>query len=708
MVTRAVSSGYLVLSASAVALSLLLTACGGGGGSGTNAPAATYSLEGSVSGLVGSGLVLSVAANGTRSASVAANGTVDLATAVAANTSYTVTVATQPSSPAQVCSVTDGSGTISNTNVTNVAISCAAPVAAPPATPPASTLPVAVTVTGLPGPGLMLELNADPRGPQTLTINANGVSKFAEPLTPNTNFNALVLGSPPGGACDLYPSVGVVSSTGVNISVMCGLGYSIGATVSGLSGKGLELQVNGGPPEIVFSNGAYLFGAPFSSGTSYTVSVATQPAFPTQVCSVVNGSGTISNANVTNIQVNCTTTGYTIVGTAYGVVGTGLTLQLNGSNNVAVTQSGTFSGFPPAIPTGTAYSVTVATQPSMPTQDCTLSNAQGTIGTADINLQVICLTPASGTPPAAHTAYLIGTASNTTPNSVVLVATTNAGATVVTPSSSLIPINRSDAFVSVATDATGNIYVGAVTTQMGTANAQTADPRILMFPPGSTGAATPNGTIQLPAGSMPGAIAVDGTDNIYVSDSNRIYEFAAGARGTATPTRSLATGCTFLAVDLNANIMCANGQFVNVFSSTQSGNAAPVRSLEPGSTFILDSDDVAGSIGGLALDPTGNIFMVVSPGGTLLSQSLIEAAGGTTSSDQGSLVTPVNSAFSNNLGRAFTPFAAIQFDAAGSLYVNESVSGSESILWQFAPKSNALALANSEAINASVGSFVIH
>jgi hypothetical protein len=708
MVTRAVSSGHLVPSASAVALSLLLTACGGGG-SGTNAPAATYSLEGSVSGLVGSGLVLSVTASGSSSASVAANGTVDLATGVAANTSYTVTVATQPSSPAQVCGVTNGSGTIGNANVTNVAVSCAAPVAAPPATPPAPILPVAVAVTGLPGPGLMLELNADPSGPQTLTINANGVSTFAEPLTPNTNFNVFVLGSPPGGYCNLNSFDGVVSSTGVNISVMCGLGYSIGATVSGLSGKGLELQVNGDPPEMLAFNGAYVFTPLFSSGTSYAVSVATQPAFPTQVCSVVNGTGTISNANVTNIQVNCTTTGYTIVGTAYGVVGTGLTLQLNGSNNVAVTQSGTFSGFPPAIPTGTAYSVTVATQPSMPTQDCTLSNAQGTIGTADINLQVICLTPASGTPPVAHNAYFIGTASNpTTTNSVVLVVPTNDSGTVISPSSSLVPINSSDAFVRVATDSTGNIYVGAVTTQSGTHNAQTSDPRILIFPPASTGAATPNRTIQLPAGSTPGAIAVDGTGNIYVSDSNTIYEFVAGASGTATPTRSLATGCTFLAVDLNANIMCANGQFVNVFSPTQSGNATPARSLEPGSTFILNSDDVAGSIGGLALDPTGNIFMVVSPGGTLLSQSLIEAAAGTTSSDQGSLVTPVNSAFSNNLGRAFTPFAAIRFDAAGSLYVNESVSGSESILWQFAPQSNGLALANSEAVNASVGSFVIH
>jgi trimeric autotransporter adhesin len=702
MFTCAVSSGHRLPSASALALSLLLSACGG---SGTNAPAATYSLEGSVSGLVGSGLVLSVAANSSGSASVAANGTVDLAKAVAANTRYTVTVATQPSSPAQVCSVTNGSGTISNTNVTNVAISCAAPVAAPP---PATGLPITATVTGLPGPGLMLELNVYPGGPYFLTINANGVATFPVQLPANTNFDAFVDGSPPGGFCNVDPTAGVVSSTGANISVMCGLGYSVSYTVSGLSGSGLVLQLNGASiqssPRL---NGMFSFYSLFSSGTSYTVSVVAQPTSPTQICSVVNATGTIGNANVTNVQVNCTPA---IVGTAYGVVGTGLTLQLNGSGNVPVTQSGPFSGFPPAIPTGTPYTITVATQPSAPTQDCTLNNAQGTIGTANVtNLQVICLTPASGAIPAAHNAYFIGTASNTTTNSVVLVVPTNDSGIVVTPSSSLVPINPSDAFVSVATDATGNIYVGAVTTQMGTPNAQTSDPRILMFPPGSTGAATPNRTIQLPAGSTPGAIAVDGTGNIYVSDSNMIYEFATGASGTATPTRSLATGCTFLAVDLNANIACADGQTVMVFAPTQSGSATPTRTIEPGQAFVVDPDDIAGSIGGLALDPTGNIFMVVSGGGTLRQQSLFEAAGGTTSSDQGSLVGSVNSVLSNyNPGLAFAPFAAIQFDAAGNLYINERVAGAESILWQFAPRNNGLALATSEAINGSVGSFVIH
>ena len=698
MFTCAVSSGHRVPSAGALALSLLLSACGG---SGTNAPAATYSLEGSVSGLVGSGLVLNVAANGSSSASVAANGTVDLAKAVAAETSYTVTVATQPSSPAQVCSVTNGSGTISNANVTNVAISCAAPVAAPP---PAAGLPITATVTGLPGPGLMLQLNVYPNGPYILTINANGVATFPVQLPANTNFDAFVVGSPPGGACDVYPSVGVVSSTGANIGVMCGLGYSVSYTVSGLIGVGLVVQLNGASNQSTPSmNAVYSFFSSLSSGTSYTVSVVAQPTFPAQICSVVNGTGTIGNANVTNVQVNCTPA---ILGTAYGVVGTGLTLQLNGSGNVPVTQSGRFSGFPPAIPIGTPYTITVATQPSAPTQDCTLNNAQGTIGTAnETKLQVICLTPASGAIPAAHNAYFIGTTSNTTTNSVVLVVPTNDSGTVVTPSSSLVPINSSDAFVSVASDATGNIYVGAVTTQMGTPNAQTSDPRILMFPPGSTGAATPKRTIQLPAGSTPGAIAVDGIGNIYVSDSNMIYEFATGASGTAAPTRSLATGCTYLAVDLNANIACADGQTVMVFAPTQSGSATPTRTIEPGQAFLADPEDIAGSIGGLALDPTGNIFMVVSAGGTLRQPSLFEAAGGTTSIDQGSLVGSVNSVLSKETG---TPFAAIQFDAAGNLYINERIVGAESILWQFAPQNNGFALATSEAINGSVGSFVIH
>ncbi|MGD0938886.1 MAG: hypothetical protein ABR905_04170, partial [Terracidiphilus sp.] len=103
-----------------------------------------------------------------------------------------------------------------------------------------------------------------------------------------------------------------------------------------------------------------------SSGNSYSVSVLTQPTAPAQQCVVTSGSGTAS-ANVTGVQVTCTTTTaptYTIGGTIAGLVGTGLILQDNGSNNLTVSANGSFT-FSSAISSGNSYSVSVLTQPTM-------------------------------------------------------------------------------------------------------------------------------------------------------------------------------------------------------------------------------------------------------------------------------------------------------------------------------------------------------
>jgi N-acetylneuraminic acid mutarotase len=55
--------------------------------------------------------------------SVTANGSFTFTTGVAPGGAYAVTVFTQPSSPAQTCSVANGSGT-ANANVTNIAVNC--------------------------------------------------------------------------------------------------------------------------------------------------------------------------------------------------------------------------------------------------------------------------------------------------------------------------------------------------------------------------------------------------------------------------------------------------------------------------------------------------------------------------------------------------------------------------------------------------------
>lgn len=115
------------------AAALLMAGCGGGGGygggtsgaggnGGPYAGGATYAVSVTVSGLNAPGLVLQN--NAGDNLAVSANGVSTFATAVAAGASYAVTVLAQPDAPAQVCSVSNGTGVMGSANVTNVAVSC--------------------------------------------------------------------------------------------------------------------------------------------------------------------------------------------------------------------------------------------------------------------------------------------------------------------------------------------------------------------------------------------------------------------------------------------------------------------------------------------------------------------------------------------------------------------------------------------------------
>ena len=101
--------------------------------------------------------------------------------------------------------------------------------------------------------------------------------------------------------------------------------YTIGGTVSGLSGTGLVLQDNGGNNLSISANGRFTFTAAIASGGAYSVRVLTQPSSPAQTCVMASGSGAAS-ANVTGVQVTCTTITYTIGGTLSGLSGAGLVL----------------------------------------------------------------------------------------------------------------------------------------------------------------------------------------------------------------------------------------------------------------------------------------------------------------------------------------------------------------------------------------------
>jgi 6-phosphogluconolactonase (cycloisomerase 2 family) len=299
---------FVRLAAGACVLSTLygLAACGGSGSKGS------HSIGGTVSGLSGSGLVLTD--NGGDSLTVAGNGSFTFATPVTDGNAFNVQVATQSSQPSQTCSVAHGSGTVSGTDVTNVAVTC----------------------------------------------------------TTNT--------------------------------------YTIGGTVTGLSGSGLALANNGANNFTVSGNGAFTFTTSVASGGTYAVTVAAQPTNPPQTCALANASGTVASTNITNVAVNCTTNTYSVVAYVSGLTGTGLTLTYNGGTPVAINRNGP-TVMASSLAIGTLYAVAIAGQPANPAQTCVLSNGSGTIATANVtSISVYCPNP------VGRFAYVVG-AGTTSPSS---------------------------------------------------------------------------------------------------------------------------------------------------------------------------------------------------------------------------------------------------------------------------------------------------
>ena len=126
-----------------------------------------YAISGTVTGLAGSGLVLH---NGADDLVVTAAGPFFFSTALVAGQSYDVTVQSQPSAPAQHCTVANGSGTAGTNDPSKVTVSCSA----------STGYTIGGTVTGLTGSGLILDVNVS--GAQPLaSVPVSTAGTFAFP-----------------------------------------------------------------------------------------------------------------------------------------------------------------------------------------------------------------------------------------------------------------------------------------------------------------------------------------------------------------------------------------------------------------------------------------------------------------------------------------------------------------------------------------------
>ena len=227
--------------------------------------------------------------------------------------------------------------------------------------------------------------------------------------------------------------------------------YTIGGTVTGLTGAGLVLQDNGGDNLTVSANAtSFTFSTAVASGGAYSVTVLTQPAG--QSCTVSNGSGT-ATANVTNVSVACVQ-GYTIGGSVFGLSGTGLVLQDNGGDNLTIsaTAASYAFSFEGAIPSGGAsYSITVLSDPAG--QSCTVANPIGTATTSVANVDVTCMNL------AAVTYTIGGTVTGLKGPGLILQNALGIN------NSDLLPVNGNGSFTFIDPVASGGAYSVTVVTQ---------------------------------------------------------------------------------------------------------------------------------------------------------------------------------------------------------------------------------------------------
>jgi hypothetical protein len=363
-----------------VFVSVCLSGCGGSNGGGGGGGITYVTLGGTVSGLSGENLVLMNNDGSTQP--VAANGPFTFSTPVPKGTTYSITIFTNPTSPWQTCVIANGSG-LATANVTNVQVSCTI-----------NSYTVGGIVQGLAGSGLVLQIN----GGDNLSITQNGSFMFSAPLLSGTQYQIVVLTQPSSlsQTCGGPDAQGFITSGNVtSIQITCTTNsYFLGGAVNGLAGSGLVLQDNGGNNLGPFTKegGAFefVFPNPILSGSSFDVTVLTQPINPPQFCGVVNGGGTITNAAVSNVQVDCSaaTTTYTIGGMVTNLVGTDLGLIDNNDDSFNVNVNGPFT-FPAALASGAAYNVQ-AGSPVNPLQTCVVTNGSG-IATANVtNIVVDC------------------------------------------------------------------------------------------------------------------------------------------------------------------------------------------------------------------------------------------------------------------------------------------------------------------------------
>lgn len=340
-----------------------------------------FPIDVTVDGLEGSGLVLQN--NGGDDLALAPGNasvvTGTFATKIESGSGFEVTVKTQPTSPAQQCTVAGGKGTIV-AGAVSVTVSCQTKRA------------VGGSVTGLAGTGLRLKNNDG----DEVAVNASTFA-FPTPLLPGATYHATISSQPtnPWQTCTLAGAEGVVGATDVDsVAVTCETDeHTVGGTISGLTGKNTKLTLNGTVVlDVAAGATSFVFPAGIASGETYTVEVSTPPSSPTQSCTVTHGTGTIEDADVNDVAIECSTSSFYVGGEVTGTVGAGLVLRNNhrADDEITMNAAGTFT-FATKVSSGASYDVTLENVPDG--YKCVVSDGSGTVTSEDVTSVLVDCVP---------------------------------------------------------------------------------------------------------------------------------------------------------------------------------------------------------------------------------------------------------------------------------------------------------------------------
>jgi hypothetical protein len=252
----------------------------------------TVAIGVTVAGLSGTGLTLQD--NLTDPLSIPTSGSYTFKNAVTIGQQYSVTVSQQPASPAQTCTVTNGTGQATSGTAVNVQVTCSL-----------GTISIGGSVSGYSGgTGFVLQNN----GTDPLTITKNGTFTFPTLVPVNGAYKVTVSAQPsgPNQTCTVSNGTGTATANVTTVSVLCPpVFHPIDVNVVGVLGLNGAMQLinNGGDNLKTPKNGAYTFATLIAHGSPYDVNIIIAPGTQVEGCIRWGWNGTALTTPVNPIPL---------------------------------------------------------------------------------------------------------------------------------------------------------------------------------------------------------------------------------------------------------------------------------------------------------------------------------------------------------------------------------------------------------------------